>query len=55
VILEGKNSAMQISTAIASSSQELEETCREQLASINQEVAIAQEIELPSTRSNYLR
>lgn len=50
-ILAGENSVMQIarcSPAIASSSQELEGTCRKQLASINQVVAIAQDIVLKS-------
>lgn len=50
-ILEGEHSVTQIarySTAIASSSQELEGTCRKQLASINQVVAIAQDIALKS-------
>lgn len=50
-ILEGEHSVMQIarcSTAIASSSQELEASCRKQLASINQVVAIAQDIALKS-------
>lgn len=50
-ILEGEHSVMQIarcSPAIASSSQELEGTCRKQLASINQVVAIAQDIVLKS-------